>query len=155
MSKAKPSKLMLRVIRGGFAHADVYTSSKLRERGYAIGDIVAGVITKPRNPKFFGLAHGLGNLVAENIESFTGMDAHKVLKRIQREAMIECEEFAFMVPGVGMVTQFTPRSLSFESMDDGTFHEVYAAMCAHIVKTYWPSETTERVAEMAQLMVAQ
>lgn len=153
MSKSKPSKLMLRVIKGGFAPADAYTSSKLRERGYAIGDIVAGVITKPRNPKFYALAHGLGALVAENIESFSGMDAHKVLKRIQREAMIECEEFAFMVLGVGMVTQFTPRSLSFESMDEGVFHEVYAAMCAHIVKAYWPTETTERVAEMASLMV--
>ncbi len=153
VTKSKPSKLMLKVIKGGFAPADTFTSSQLRERGYAINDIVAGVITKPRNPKFWRLAHGLGALVSENIESFAGMNAHKVLKRIQREAMIECDEFAFMVPGCGMVTQYIPRSLSFESMDEGMFNEVYAAMCAHIVKTYWPTETTERVAEMAELMV--
>ena len=150
---SKPEKLMLRVIKGGFEPADTYTSKKLRERGYAIGDIVAGLITKPRNPGFWRLAHGLGKLLAENIESFTGMDAHKVLKRIQREAMIECEEFSFNVPGCGMVIQYVPKSLSFESMDDGTFHEVYAAMCAHVVKTYWPAETTARIEEMALLMV--
>jgi hypothetical protein len=79
------------------------------------------------------------------------MDCHKVLKRLQREALIECDEFVFKLAGM-MVTQFTPRSLSFESMSEEVFSDVYARMCQHIVKEYWPTETTERVAEMAELM---
>jgi hypothetical protein len=153
MSKpSKPEKLMFRVVKGGFEPADEYTKLRLRDRKYAIGEIVAGTITKPRNPKFWRLAHGLGQLVAENIEGFEGMLPHKVLKRLQREGMIECDEFAFKVEGCGMVTQYIPRSLSFESMSEEEFSEVYKLMCAHIVKFYWPEETTERVAEMAKLM---
>lgn len=149
---SKPEKLMLKVVRGGFAPADEYTSKRLRERNYSIGEIVAGQITKPRNPKFWRLAHGLGTLVAENIEGFEGMDAHKVLKRLQREALIECDEFVFKVPGCGMVIQYNPRSLSFESMSEEVFSDVYARMCQHIITEYWPTESTERLTEMALIM---
>jgi len=152
---SKPEKLMLKVIKGGFAPADAYTARKLRDRKYSMGDIVAGTISKPRNPKFWRLAHGLGALVAENIESFSGMDAHRVLKRLQREALIACDEFAFMVPGCGMVTQYTPRSLSFESMSEEEFSSVYETMCKWIVQNYWPSENTERLTEMALLMASE
>ena len=152
---SKPEKLMLKVIKGGFAPADAYTARKLRDRKYSRGDIVAGTISKPRNPKFWRLAHGLGALVAENIESFSGMDAHRVLKRLQREALIACDEFAFMVPGCGMVTQYTPRSLSFESMSEEEFSSVYETMCKWIVQNYWPSENTERLTEMALLMASE
>lgn len=145
-------KLMMRVIKGGLAPADDYTTKVLRERGYSMNDIVAATVTKPRNPKFYRLAHGLGKLVAENIESFAGIDPHKVLKRLQLEGQIECEEFAYKVAGYGMITQHIPRSLSFESMDEATFNQVYRQMCQHIVKEYWPKETTDSVAEMALLM---
>ena len=152
---SKPEKLMFKVVRGGFQPADAYTTRKLRDRKYSMGDIVAGTISKPRNPKFWRLAHGLGALVAENIESFSGMDAHKVLKRLQREALIACDEFAFMVPGCGMVTQYTPRSLSFESMSEEEFSSVYETMCKWIVQNYWPLENTERLTEMALLMASE
>ena len=146
---------MLRVIKNGFAPADDYTSKRLRERNYAIGEIVAGQISKPRNPKFWRLAHGLGALVAENIEGFEGMDAHLVLKRLQREALISCEEFVFKLPGCGIVTQYIPKSLSFESMSDEVFHDVYARICQHLIVAYWPTETTERITEMAGLMTTE
>jgi hypothetical protein len=145
-------KLMFRIGKGVIEPADRFTSEKLRDRKYSIGDIVAVTITKPRNPGFWRLAHQLGTLVAENIEGFDGMQSHKVLKRLQREAMIECDEFVFNVPGCGMVTQYIPRTLAFESMSDEVFHEVYEQMCKWIVKTYWPSETTEGVMAMAEMM---
>ena len=143
---------MLKVIKGGFEPADSFTAQKLRDRKYSMGEIVAAQITKPRNPGFWRLAHQLGTLVAENIESFEGMQSHKVLKRLQREAMIECDEFAFMVSGCGMVTQYIPRTLAFESMSDEVFREVYEQMCKWIVKTYWPSETTEGITAMVEMM---
>lgn len=149
---SKPEKLMLKVIKGGFAPADEYTSKKLRERNYSIGEIVAGQITKPRNPKFWRMAHALGNLVAENIVGFEGMEAHKVIKRLQREAMLECDEFAFKVAGCGIVTQYIPKSLSFESMSEEVFSEFYSQMCQYIITAYWPSETTESIESMADMM---
>jgi hypothetical protein len=149
---SKPEKIMLRVDKGALVPADQFASKLLRERKYAIGDIVSAVITKPRNPGFWRLAHQLGTLVVENIEGFEGMDSHKAIKRLQREAMIECDEFVFNVPGCGMVTQYIPRSLSFESMSDELFHEVYQGICRWIVKTYWKDETPENIERMAGLM---
>jgi len=152
VTKSRPEKLMMRIVKGGLQPADNYTTTKLRARKYAVGEIVAATITKPRNPKFWRMAHALGALVATNIESFEGMDSHKVLKRLQREALISCDEFAFMVPGCGIVTQYIPRSMSFESMSAEEFDEVYAGLCRHIITQYWPSETTARLEEMALMM---
>lgn len=148
-------KLMMKIAKGAIIPADQYTTNKLKLRNYSIGDVVSVQIAKPRNPKFHRLVHGLGALVVENIEGFEGMDSHKALKRLQREGMIECEETTFKVEGCGMVTQYVPRSLSFESMSEEVFAEVYKQICGVVVRMYWPKETTERVAEMAGLMVSQ
>lgn len=152
---SKPEKLMMKVAKGCIVPADEYTKNKLKARNYSIGDVVSVQISKPRNPKFHRLVHGLGTLVVENIEEFEGMDSHKALKRLQREGMIECDEFMFKVPGCGMVTQYVPRSLSFESMSEEVFAGVYKQICGVIVKMYWPKETSERVAQMAEMMVSQ
>jgi hypothetical protein len=116
--KRKPSKpkVFLRVIKGGLAPADSYATSQLREKGYKIGDVLSAQLRKLNNPKFHRLLHRIGQLCAANIEAFKGMDAHKVLKRIQLEADIACEPLAIVMPGVGMVTVKIPESLSFESM---------------------------------------
>jgi hypothetical protein len=152
---SKRSKVMLRVIKGGLAPADDYSASMLRDRKYKIGDIVAGDITKPRNPHFHRLAHVIGKLCADNIEEFTGMEVHAVLKRIQLEARIECDEVAYKIPGYGMVQQFIPRSLSFESMGEEQFHSVVRSMCRWIADQYWPSVTPEAIEEMAMVMVGE
>ena len=146
---------MMKVAKGSIVPADQYTVDKLKARNYSIGDVVSVQLSKPRNPKFHRLVHALGALVVENIEGFEGMDSHKALKRLQREGLIECDEFSFKVEGCGMVTQYVPRSLSFESMSEEVFQDVYKQICSVIVRLYWPKETSERVAEMAELMVSQ
>lgn len=151
--KRRKEKLALRIIKGGLVPADAYTQKRLREKGYKVNDVVFAVITKPRNPRFNGLVHKFGEIVADNIDDFENYDPHKVLKRIQTEALIGCEENVFRVPGVGLITQYVPRSLSFESMDEGEFHEIFKAMCNHIAKHYWTSLSSEQIAEMIQVMV--
>jgi len=147
-------RVMLRVVKGGFQPADRFSADKLREKGFIrVDQIVSADIKGVRNPKFWRLAHGLGQLLVENVESFEGCNAHTALKRIQREAMIACSEMAFLIPGVGMVTQFIPDSLSFDQMDDGKFHEVYGAMCKWVVKTYFPGCTESQIEQMAEVMV--
>lgn len=148
----KPEKFALRVIKGGFAPADEHTRAKLRERKYQIDDVVFADIRKARNPKFMRLAHALGKLVADNIDSFNGMDAHRVLKRLQLEANIGCDEVAYRLAGMDVV-QRIPQSLSFESMDQDEFHDVMRGICRHLAEHYWEGMTEEQIAEMAERMV--
>lgn len=143
-------KVFLRIIKGGLVPADGYAQSQLRAKGYQVGDVVAAELKKLNNPAFHRLMHRIGQLCVVNIESFHGMDAHQVLKRIQWEGNIGCEEMGVMVPGVGLAMMRFPLSLSFESMDDGERHEVARAMCRHISLKYWPTLDPEQIEQMAE-----
>lgn len=153
--KRRPERFPLRIVKGGFIPADQSTVARLRERRFSSGDIVFAEFRKPRNPKFHRLAHALGRLVAENIEQFEGMDPHRVLKRLQIEANVGCDEMAIYVPGVGKCLHLAPRSLSYESMDQGEFHEVIRGFCRHIAQTYWPDLSPEQIEQMAGVMVGE
>lgn len=146
---------MLRVIKGGFEPADSYVSGVLRQRGYAINDIVGAVITKINNPKFNGLHHRIGQLCAANIETFEGMEAHAVLKRLQWEGNIWCEEIPVFLDGGLVATMRFPRSMSFENMDDGERKIACRDMCRLIAKKYWPTITPEQVEAMAESFVTE
>lgn len=150
---AKRPKIMMRVVKGGLQPADQYSTERLRAKNYKIGEIVSVEVVKCRNPGFHRLAHQIGALVAQNIEGFEGMPAHMVLKRLQIESGLECDEMAIEMPGIGGVLQRIPRSLSFDSMDDVAFHEFVAGICRHIAKQYWPSLDADQIEEMAELMV--
>lgn len=151
--KRGPQRVMLRVVKGALVPADNFATQELRRRGYRNGDIVAGEIRKPRNPGFHRLAHALGTIVAENIEAFAGLDAHAVLKRLQIEANIGCDEIALNFPGVGPCTYRVPQSLSYESLDEGQFREVISGMCTHISRRYWPQMEPGQIEAMADLWV--
>lgn len=154
-AKPKRRRIMMRITKGAIVPADQWAERALRERGYKIGDIVAAEICKARNPGFHRLAHQLGILVAENIEDFTGMEAHSVLKRLQIESNQGCDEVLLKFPGIGPVVYRVPRSLSFESLDEGEFRGIITGMCRHIAATYWPSLTPEQIESMAGCMVSE
>lgn len=157
MVKKRPGRraerLMFRVIKGGLVPADTYTTSRLRDRGYKVGDIVSAELRKPRNPGFHRLVHRIGMLVAANIDAFTGMEPHAVLKRLQWEGNIGCDEMGVQVPGVGMAMVRIPRSLSYESMDQSEFYRVARAFCDHIAQQYWPGMDPEEIEYMAESFV--
>jgi len=146
-------KIYLRVIKGGFVPADSYAQSRLRERGYNVGDLIKADITKPRNPKFNRLVHRIGQLVVANLDPFSGMDAHKAIKRLQLEGNIACEEIAITVPNVGMVMAKIPQSLSFENMDEGEYHDVARGICRYLSERYWPDASPEAIEQMAEAMI--
>lgn len=146
-------RLSMRVGKGVLTPADTYSVAALRARHYRVGDLVFAEIHKPRNPGFHRLAHQLGILFADNIEAFEGMESHVVLKRLQIEANVGCDEIALNFPGIGPCSYRVPQSLSYESMDEGRFHEVIAAMCRYVSKTYWPNLTPEQIENMADCMV--
>lgn len=151
--RAPRERLMFRVEKGAIVPADNYTVSRLRSRGYRRGDIISADLKKPRNPGFHRLAHRIGQLCVESIEEFDGMDAHAVLKRLQWEANIGCEEMGVQVPGVGLAIVRIPRSLSFSEMDDGEFREIVAAFCRHIAARYWPGLDADAIESMAESFV--
>jgi hypothetical protein len=151
--KIKRERVYLRVIKGGLVPADNYAESQLRIKKLKIGDVIGAQITKLRNPKFNRLVHKLGILVTQNIEAFSGLDAHKAIKRLQIEGRIACDEIGVMVPGFGMVIQFIPRSLSFDSMDEAEFNDAAKQICRLIADRYWPSLDPEQIEQMAGCMV--
>lgn len=149
--RRRPEKIALRVCKGRLEPADGLAAARLRAKGYHVGDIVFATLTKPRNPGYHRLAHALGQMVADNIDEFTGMDAHATLKRLQMECGIGCEEIAYKVHGMTVV-QRVPLSLSFESMEEDEFRAVFSGICRHLAATYWPTLTADEIAGMIELM---
>lgn len=149
--KRRPEKIALRVAKGCLRPADGLAEARLRAKGFHVGDLVFAELRKPRNPGYHRLAHVLGTMVADNIEEFTGMDQHAVLKRLQMECGIGCEEIAYKVHGMTVV-QRVPLSLSFESMEQAEFEAVFRGMCRHLAATYWPSLSADEIAVMIELM---
>ena len=145
------ARIALRVQRGALVPADEHASKALRDRDYDVGDVVFAEIRKPRNPKYHRLAHALGKMVADNVDDFEGMPAHRVLKRLQLECGAGCDEIAYRIAGQ-MVVQRLPKSLSSESMDQDDFSEFYRQICHHVGKTYFAGLDAEQVAEMVELM---
>jgi hypothetical protein len=146
-------KTLWRVGKGVLTPYDNATLELLRTRKYNMGDVLAAELSKPRNPRFHRLAHALGELVAHHIDAFRGMGCHDVLKRLQIEGNIGCDEIALNFPGIGPCSYRIPQSLSFESMDDGRFHEVISAMCMYIAERYWPGIEPESIQQMAEVWV--
>ena len=145
-------KILLKVAKGSLEPADGLAQARLRERGYRVGDILSVALTKPRNPAYHRYAHQLGKLLIENLDEFRSMNPHDVLKRLQYESGIGCEEAGVQVPGVGLATVRWPKSLSFASMDQGEFEEVLFGLCQHVAEQYWTGLDAEGVAELAEAM---
>ena len=151
-TKRSPRVVLLRVEKGGLVPLDDLSREELRSRGYRVGDVLRAELKKARNPGFHRLMHQLGNLVAANVDGFDGLSAHAVLKRLLIEAVIACDQTSIKVAGLGMCVHNSPRSLSFDSMDEGEFREVSRQFAAHIAQTYWPNCTPEEIEQMAGCM---
>lgn len=149
----KHEPVYLRVIQGGLVPADSYAQTQLRNKKFKIGDVVRCDVRKLRNQKFNRLVHRIGQLVAANIEAFSGLDAHTCIKRLQIEGRIACDEIGIMVQGYGMVIQFIPRSMSFDSMDEAEYQDVAKRICRLIAERYWPDLEPDQIEEMAECMV--
>lgn len=105
------------------------------------------------------------------------MDPHKVIKRLQLEGNIYCDEIAIkpysilMVDSIlkavkpildlfglkisddGLLIIRMPRSLSFESLDEAEFHDAAKQICRFLAEKYWHGLDAEQIESMADLMV--
>ena len=146
-------RIELRVEKGALVPATPRAASILRTRGLRLGDIVTAEIRKERNPRFNRLAHSIGGLCAQNIDAFDRMDAHAVLKRLQLESGLCCDEQIADLPGIGQAVIRVPQSISFGKMDETQFNALIAGLCAWVSQRYWPMLTPEQVRDMAEAWV--
>ncbi|MBK3510735.1 hypothetical protein [Pseudomonas sp. MF6747] len=124
--------------------------SILRERDFRINTKIRADLKQPRNPRFNGLVHGLGRVLSQNIDRFSGKQSHDAIKALQLESGVYCDEELFDIPGLGQLTRKTPRSLSYDSMGEETFQDFWRQCCAYLVLHDWPTLTEERLTEMAE-----
>ena len=150
---SKRERILLRVERGALVPADAHSQQRLREKGYRVGDILAAELIKPRHPGFWRLAHRIGALCAQNIDAFSSLSPHQAIKKLQFDAGVGCDITETEIPGLGTLVSKQPRSLAFESLDQGEFYELMKGLCGHIAATYWPHLSAEAVQEMAESFV--
>lgn len=127
--------------------ADRQTEAELRT--WDRGNVRAGELRCPRNPRFHRLAHAIGQLASGNLDDFAGMDGHQVLKRLQLESGVGCDEMAIRA-GSQMFMHRIPKSLSFSSMGQDEFKRVMTGLCQWLVDHYWPDTDVEEVMQMAE-----
>jgi hypothetical protein len=122
----------------------------LRERNYRVNTKIRAELKQPRNERFNRLVHGLGSVLASNLDRFAGKQAHAAVKALQTEALVYCDVEVFDLPGLGQLTRHVPQSLSFDSMGEEVFQDFWRQCCAYLVATDWPTLTEERLTEMAE-----
>jgi hypothetical protein len=136
-----------------FVAASDADRSLLGERGYKLNSKVRADLKQPRNERFNGLVHGLGAVLAANIERFAGKKSHDAIKALQLESGVYCDESRTAVEGVGELIIKRPQSLSYDSMGEEAFQDFWRQCCAYLVSRDWPSLTEERLTEMAEFEV--
>jgi hypothetical protein len=146
-------KITFRVTRGALVPADDEATELLKAKGLKIGDVVQVDLTKQRNPRFHRLAHAIGRLCSENIDFFAGMDAHAVLKRLQLESGLECNEQVAKLPDGTQYLIRQPQSIAFGKMDEAQFKALVAGLCSWIAARHWPTLTADQIEQMADAMV--
>ena len=151
----------------------------LRERKYKTNDLLRATINHPRNTKFHRLVHQLGALCAKNIDAYSHLDGHSVIKQLQRETGIACETQSIdaspvvsailaaaetllgsvatkmlksVLPEIKTIDVLVPQSLAFDCMDESDFRALWDGICSHLIKTHWQNLTQEQIEEMADLM---
>jgi hypothetical protein len=158
--KVEAPTIMLEVVRaksvapleGVLVPIDDSYKQDMRDRQYKVGDFLSATLRKQRSARNNRIVHKFGALLAEHLDTFEGMAAHAVLKRLQWEANVGCDEMAVDVPTIGMMTVRYPKSLAFELMDEGEFMEIFLRFCQYVERRYWPGLNVYQIEEMESLM---
>lgn len=147
------TKVYMRVGGGGMTPADATQASLLNSMKIKNGDVLTVDVKLIRSGRFNNLVHKIGELVAQNIEQFTGLDAHTTIKRLQLEGCIECDIVAIQLDGYGLVEQRIPRSIAFDRMSEVRYREAAQAICELVQRKYWQGLDEHKIERMAELFV--
>lgn len=127
----------------------------IRERNFRNGDLVRMQVSKATDPHANRTLHALGKMVAANIDEFSGMQAHAVLKRLQVESGVHCEPISVRIVGSDeLAIANIPLSLSFDDTDDFEFRACAKGLAKFLVQRYWPTVDADWVLEEMGKIVA-
>lgn len=124
----------------------------LKERGYREGNKVRAELKQPRDLAKHRRVHRLGQLVAQSLDKFQGMDAHSAIKKLQGDAGVCCTEEFFDLGTLGRVSRLIPESLAFDEMPEERFLEFWRGICQHLIANYWHDLDEEQIDDMVQMM---
>lgn len=150
-SKQVKHLIMMKVAKGALVPADRFAEAELRNRHYTIGEVVQVEILKLRSPGFNRLVHEFGVLLKESVDSLSLLSPHEIIKRLQTESGIECDEIALRMDGHNVMYRI-PRSLSFDSMEEGVFRVFFHNISEYVVAAYFPEMTPEDVMALLPMM---
>jgi hypothetical protein len=148
---AKKPRYAAVVTENGFEVISPWTRQQLKDKGYRPGDDVGLEIYKVRNARFLNLVHQFAVVMSDNLDDFTGIEAHKIIKRIQLEGGIACDEMALR-GDFGIVYHRVPQSIAFDQMEEGDFRTMFREMARYVSGKYWPSLRPEQIEQMAGFM---
>lgn len=98
----------------------------MKERKLHVGKMVRATLREDRNPMFWRKVHVLGGWLADNVETFAGLDMHAAIKKLQERSGIGCEVEEFDMPALGIRgTRTVAQSLNFSDMDEGEFSALW------------------------------
>ena len=176
--RSKPVPVFMRNTENGLVPADRWAEKQWNEKKLKLGDIVKVFVRKLRNGKFNRKVHRIGKLCVDHIDEFRHMDAHSVIKRMQLEGNIYCDEMAIKpsVAGVSIPMQIIailepilnafglklttegllivryPQSLSYESMSQDEYEDAARRICLYLSENYWHGLKDWQIDEMAENM---
>lgn len=127
--------------------------SILRQKKIKVGARIRTTVTRERDYGQYKYCHKLGQFMESNVDGFEGKDAHTIIKSLQLEGVIFCDQERLKIEGFdGYLIRNVPRSLAFDEMDEGDFQSFIRQLCAHIATKYLPTLAPEQVAAAVELM---
>lgn len=140
---------------GSFRASDMASRRILKARGFHKHQEVIAYLYRVRDSLQWRRAHALGGMLADNVDEFHGLDAHKVLKKLQEKFDIAMEVERLEVPTEhGKVTfeRKTAKSLAFGEMDESEFTPIWRQMCNKVAETWFPDLDAQAVEDMLHVM---
>ena len=129
----------------------------MRARKYHKGQEIRADMKKPRNYKFFALAHGIGQIMIDNLEEFEkfGEDAHAAFKELQTMTGVECDLVKYELGDGTEIYRTEPRSIAFDEMEEGAFSLLVDAAYKLIQRKFWDRLTEDAKANFVEMMEKQ
>lgn len=155
-ARLNPHQSIRLIVRadGVFVPADEASRRLCRDRGMYSGIELIAYLYEPRDGKQWRQAHQVGTFLAEHVEKFHGMNAHDVIKAIQREGRIACDVRKLQAGNIEF-DLVEPQSLAFGFIDESRWTEIYRDICGYIARAGWLGEIDDQdtVAAMERLML--
>lgn len=137
---------------GAFIPDGPIARNECRDRKFRVGQKVLVSFHKLRNWGTDKHAHNIGKLLRNNLDAFSGYhNNHDVLKFLQIEGNIACDQIGGTDKDGNDIIYKIPRSLRHEEMDEDEILQVINKMYQFVSERYWPEMTPEAVQEMAEM----